>query len=339
MGTKAPEVDVLIAGKNIETDLGGICGRIETKLDMDNESYAVVEVGGVYSIESRCLNQKISAVLLPGSKIEISMGYAGDKKKIFIGYLDQIELETGSTFGYTLRLKAYDVIHLMKENIRCRMLKQKRHSDVVTELMQAYSWLGVSASCDNTDAYDKARCWYQNESDYDFLQRELIEQCPNDREFYISLGVACYKKITAGQPAVTLEHDENLDIFHASSKYLNRTIQVYGTSPAFQVFTASETAAGSNISSSAGAGVEMIVNPDAESQDIVAGIAESRAKRLLRQSVRIEMDITGDYRLLSGTYVKADKIDPVWNGVYRIRTAVHTFDGSGYRTRIIVEGS
>lgn len=339
MGTKAPEAEVTIAGKKVGEDLTGHLVSALVCLDMDDESSAVIEIDDVYDLEAGSLAGAVSGSLKPGCSIEVFLGYAGDKAKVFTGYLERIELDGGESAAPILRLYAFDAIRLMKNNYFSRIIKQKKHSAVVSEVMNTYSWLGITVSCDETDAYDKARCWYQNGTDYDFVKQEMVDCCPNDREFYLSLGTAYYQKPDLKTAVLSLTYQDNSNTFRAGRSYVNQTIQVFGSSPLFQPFTASKAAADPQIDSSAKAGMTSLLIADADSQDIAGGIAGSRAAKLLRRTVRIRLELDGNNLLQTGTFVTIRKIDPLWNGTYRVRKALHSYTEKGYLTTITVEGS
>jgi len=335
---KAPEVLVTVDGNDVETAWGGMISRIQVDLDMDDEGSAVIDLEKVYELSSHSLSGAVSKGARPGSKVVVKMGYAGAKGNVFAGYLEQVELVSDSESAFIFRLHACDVVHLMKENSHCRILTQKQHSAVFTQLLGEYAWTGTGAASDATDAYDEARNWHQNGTDYDFLIKELIEQCPYDREFYVSDGTAYYKTPDSSQTVLAITPEEDAATLSAVSRYLHRKIQVYGASAVCQSFTGSSTAKAAFLSSSAGAGAEDIVIPDLDSQKTATAVAAGRAKRLERQSIRLTMELMGNNQLLAGAYVAVQKLDSIWNGTYRIRQAQHRYDEHGYQTKIVLEG-
>lgn len=335
---KAPEVLVTVDGNDVETAWGGMISRIQVDLDMDDESCAVIELAEVYKLSSHSLLEAVSNGARPGSKVVVKMGYAGAKGSVFSGYLDRVELASYSESAFVFRLYTCDVVHLMKETSHCRILTQKQHSAVFTQSLGEYSWTGTGTASDATDAYDKARNWHQNGTDYDFIIKELIDRCPFDREFYVSNGTAYYKAPDSSQPVLTITPEEDAAALSAVSRYLHRTVQVYGTSAACQAFTGKGIARAAFLNSSAGAGAEDIISPDLDSQSTAAAVAAGRAKRLERQSIGLAMELVGNHRLLTGAYVAVQKLDGIWNGTYRIRQAHHQYDEHGYQTKVVLEG-
>lgn len=338
MGTKVAEVKVTVGGKDVESALSVCFGGVRVELDMDGESHAYVEITNAYNLTSHSIDSAIVGAVKPGSKMEVEMGYAGDKAKVFSGYLDEVELESDQEQPHVLRLHACDVVKLMKENSNCRILTEQKHSDVFTAILGEYSWTGTGTDCDDTPAYDAAKCWYQNESDYDFVMRELVERCPGDWEFYVSAGTAYYKKPDSSSTVMEIDTDAPIIRIKAVSSFLNRTVTAHGSSAAHVAYTGSSEAKAKGIDSGAGSGNEVLVNPDGDSQDLVDGMALARANRLKRRAKRIEVTIEGDYSLLTGKYVEVSDFDSIWNGTYRIRKALHSYDENGYLTEMTLEG-
>lgn len=339
MSTKVPEVKVTVGGKDVESALSGCFGNVRVELLMDGESHAEIEITNVYDITGHSVDSAMRGAGKLGCRVEVEMGYAGGKAKVFSGYLDRIELESDQERPHVLRFHAFDVVKLMKENSRCRILTERKHSDVFTKVLGDYSWTGTGTDCDSTPAYDAAKYWYQNENDYDFIMRELVERCPGDREFYVSAGTAYYKKPDSSSTVMEIDTDSPVIRVRAASSFLNRVVTAYGSSVSHIAYTGSSTAKAAGIDSGAGSGAEALVNPDGDSQDLVDGMAQARANRLLRQSKRIEITVEGDNSLLAGKYVKVSDLDQIWNGTYRIRRAVHSYGEDGYLTEMTLEGA
>lgn len=339
MGTKVAEVKVTVGGKDVETALSASFGSVRVELDMDGESHACIEITNAYDITSHSLDCTIAGAVKPGSKVEVEMGYAGDKAKVFAGYLDDVELEASQEHPHILRLYASDVVKLMKESSYCRILTEKKHSDLFTTILGSYGWTGTGTSCDDTTAYDEAKSWYQNESDYDFVMRELVERCPGDWEFYVSAGTAYYKKPDNSSTVMDIDSDAPIIQIKAVSSFLNQKVTAYGSSLAHVAYTGSSMAKADGISGAAGSGDRAIVNPDGDSQDMVDGMALACANRLKRRAKQMEITVEGNYALLTGMYVKVADLDSIWNGAYRIRKAVHRYGEEGYLTEMSLEGS
>ena len=338
MSVLVPEAAVTVGGKDIETVLSGTISKVSVTLAMNEESWALVELADGYDLKARRLKAVLSDNLKPGNKVEVQLGYAGDRAAVFCGYLERIELEAESDKAHILRLYACDVVHLMKENRFCRMIMEKSHSAVLKKLISTYNWLGIRLDCDPTREYEQARTWYQNETDFQFLNRELLDQCPDDRDLYVSLGTVYYKAPDSSKAVVSLEPAGGILSCHGVSCYVKRKIMTYGLSASFQSFAGTGECAADYLAGAAGTAIRQIPVPDGHSREFMNGIAAAQAARDKRKAVGLKIRMKGNTQLLTGSYVKMDKLDPVWNGVYRIRRAEHSLDEDGYQTYIVLEG-
>lgn len=339
MGTKVPEVKVSVGGNDVESALSGCFGDVRVELDMDGESHAYIEITNAYDITRHSLDGGIAEAVKPGSRVLVEMGYAGSKAMVFSGYLDSVELEADQEKPCVLLLHACDVVRLMKGNSRCRILTETKHSDVFLAVLGDYGWSGTGAECDETPPYDGAKCWYQKESDYDFVMRELVEHCPGDWEFYVMAGTAYYKKPDSSSVVMEIDTDTPVVSVRAVSSFMNRIVTVYGSSVSHVAYTGTGTAKAEGIDDSAGSGSEALINPDGDSQDQVDGMASARANRLMRQAKHIEITVEGNNSLLAGKYVKVLELESIFNGTYRIRKAVHSYGEDGYLTKMTLEGT
>lgn len=338
MAAKAPEVLIKVGGKNIENAWKADIGTVQVVLVMEGESRATVAIQNAYDYPSHSVKKEIDSGALPGEKVEIMMGYAGDKKTVFKGYLDGVRLMSDKEQGYTLLLIAYDAIRLMKDSFHCRIWSRKRFSDVYSEILKAYHFTGLKESCDATASYEKERFWYQNESDYAFVMEELIRKCPEAREFYITAGTACYKKPGTSRTVMTVDDDTEIRKKAVTVRFLNHTLRVSGSSAAGVTYTGSSTAKGKILSGAAGAIERSEVIPEADSQDMADGIAAAWAARRKQKTKELELTMDGNYELLVGNDIAVAGLGKTWNGTYQIRRAVHCCDKEGYRTTIKAEG-
>lgn len=336
MGVDVAEVMVKIGSGDIEISLGASVGNVEVKLFLWDESSAVIELTEVYDEKNSCIRTDITDGLEPGDKVEVSMGEPGDKSMVFSGYLDEIMLKGSGEDAYVLQLKARDVIHLLKENVRYRIFTETRISDIFTSVMEEYSWI-CSMDVKDTQALGEVRIWQQESSDYDFIVKDLIEHGKEDREFYVSCGKAYFAKTEETPDAVTLS-DTDCTKAEASLRYVNQTMEVQGYSGTYERFTGTALAAGAQMDDSASAGIRMYLLSEADTLDQADAIAARRAKKLMNQEKTVRMTMKGRQQLLTGVYVKVEAIDDIWNGTYRVGEAIHRYDENGYQTEVLLEG-
>lgn len=337
MSVKSPEVTVTVGGSDLEVALSGVIGKVEVNLLMSDAGSAEIELTEVYDTENQEIHSVLTDGLILGGKVEISMGYSDEKSKVFSGYLDSVELEADGEKDYVLRLKAWDVIHLMKENYNCRIFREKSFSEVFSEVMSSYSWL-CTASADDTEVLEEIRTWHQEGSDFDFIVHSLVEHGMDDREFYVCCGSAGYTEPddTVAESAV-LSDQECIRIL-AAYKYVNQSILVQGYSAGYENYQGEADACMEDLDSTAAKGTAMYLLSEANTQEHVDAIAGRYAKKLLKRGKTVRLFMEGKPAMLVGVYVKLEELDGIWNGKYRIAEAAHRYDENGYQTEILLEG-
>lgn len=338
MGVMAPEVSVTVGGTDLVKNLSCIMGDVEVSLSMDGESSAVVEIVETYDHKNHQITAAIADILAVGKKMEISMGYAGGKGKVFSGYLDEVELEFRVDTAGVLRLKGYDVVRLLKNSSRYRIYTEQSCSAVFSSIMGEYSWL-CSGKVDAGDNLDEVRTWRQEGSDFDFIIDELVKYHQAEREFYVSLGAAHYTKPDASEREVLVWNAGTGCLgFKTEIHYVNHVVQVQGYSAGYERFTGESDACMGGADSGASKGMRVYQTAEADTSAGAKAMAEQFAKRDVAAGKRISVSMTGKKELLTGAYVKVEELDPLWNGTYRIREARHILNKEGYRTKMILEG-
>lgn len=334
---RAVAVTVKLGGSDVAEQLGCGIRKISVKLSSRDESQAEIMLCDCYDIKTHSLASGLRAGLELGAVVEVSMGYQSDLTVVFNGYMESVSLDMTEEDAYILRIRAYDVIRLLKENVRCRIWKGTSHSSVVTELLEDYSWICAS-DVESTSELKAEEDWWQQESDYDFIVNELAGIHNPDYRFYVSDGTAFFKKEKDDKAAVSLEPGDGITEFHASWHFLNRKIQVHGISGTHEVYLGVSEAAGKNISSGAGQGFAFYAIPQAGSQDAADAVAAVRAERARSQAVEISLTTAGMPQLKPGKCLKLSGMDSWVNGIYRIEKAEHVADEDGYRTTVELGG-
>lgn len=334
---RAVAVTVMLGDSDMAETFGCSIQKVSVKLSAQDTSQAEITLWDCYDIKTHSLASGLKSGLELGAAVKVSMGYQSDLTVVFSGYMESVSLDMTEQDAYILRIMAYDVIRLLKENVRCRIWKGTSHSSVVTELLEDYSWL-CDSDVESTSALEAEEDWWQQGSDYDFIVNELAGVHNPDYRFYASDGTACFKKEKNEQADVSLEPGDGMTEFHASWHFINRKIQVHGISGTHEVYLGESEVSGKNMSSSAGQGFVFHVIPQAGSQDAVDAVAAAQAKKAQSQAVDITLTTTGMPQLKPGKYLKLSGMDSWVNGVYRIEKAEHVMDEDGYRTTVELGG-
>lgn len=332
-----PEVKVKLGGRDVAEELGCGIQKVSVKLSGNDASQALVELWDCYDIKSHSLASGLKSSLELGAKVEVGMGYQSSLTTVFCGYLEAVSLDMTEQDAYILCIKAFDVIKLLKENVRCHIWKGTSHSSVVSEILDDYSWI-CGKEVDSTPKLDKEEDWWQTESDFDFIVNEMSGIYNPKHKFYVSDGTAYFKIPKKESEAADLEPEDGITDFHASWHYLNKNIKVQGISADHEAYLGEAEAVGLHVGSSAGQGSVFRVLPQAGTQDGADAVAGSMAGEEKEHAVDISLTVPGLPRLKPGKYLKLSGMDGWVNGTYLIEEAEHVMDQEGYRTSVKLGG-
>lgn len=338
MSIAAPEVLVKIGGNDVAVSMGCKIGTVKVSLYKDGCSDAVIGLEDAYEDQNHGLRSSLTHDLLLGKKVEVSMGYAGSLGAVFSGYLEAVKLRASGEERHVVSLHACDAVKLLKENVRCRIFTEQSYSEVFTGVMKAYSWL-CSTKVDDTKTLKEERTWQQDGSDYDFIVGDLMEHCPDKREFYVSLGMAYYREPDNTEKTVmTMDSDTNCIRFLAEHHYVNQTVCVQGYAQDYVTCSGEYDACGDLLDGSATKGMKAQYVADGDTQDHVDALAANLADRWKNNARQIRLSVPGKKELLPGKYVKIEEMDRIFNGTYQIWEAIHIFDEEGYQTEVGLGG-
>ena len=332
-----PAVKVTLGGSNLVEELGACLERVEVVLDLRGESSAEIVLWDCYDLEGHTITAELKKVLLPGSILEVFLGYQSSLKKVFSGYLDSAGLDI-SEEGYTVCLMGCDVVHLMKESRHTRCFQNDTHSAVFQEVMKPYAWL-CSASADDTEAMTAGEVRMQDGEDYSFVTEELVGAETAGWEFYVQNGTAYFTKSEESpEDTLTLKPDSGVRKLSAFWSFLNKTVTVQGCGSDHTVYTVSTEAKAAVLDKEAGAGTDFQRIPCLDSEEKVTAWAASEADGMKGKTKKASVNLTGTPGLLAGSYISLEEFDSYVNGQYRIVKAVHVLDEEGYRTEAELEG-
>lgn len=338
MSIAAPEVLVKIGGNDITGSMGCKIETVKVSLYKDGCSDSVIGLKDAYEDQNHGICSAITDAIRLGKKVEVSLGYAGSLGAVFSGYLESIELKASGEEGHMVSLHACDAVKLLKENVRCRIFTEQSYSDVFAGVMAPYSWL-CSTQVDNTTTLDSERTWQQDGSDYDFIVDDLIEHCPDKREFYVLLGRAYYKEPDPEEAVVlTMDSDTDCIYFLAEHHYVNRMVCIQGYAQEYVTCSGKSDACGALLDGAAPKGMELRYMADADTQKHVDALAANLAAVRKNKARQIRLSVPGKKALLPGKYVEIKEMDSIFNGTYQIWEATHIFDEEGYQTEVLLGG-
>jgi phage protein D len=183
---------------------------------------------------------------------------------------------------------------------------------------------------------------WQNGSDYDFITRELIGTGRTDREFFIAVDKAYFRRVkSVKSPVITLRPGRGLVSFERDAAYINQTFQVIGFDPKSDKAVSGKTKAVSTdamTSAVPGTGEWFITDPACTSASAASNRTAVLARHALDGSQRAEIGCIGMPELIPGRFIRIDRVDSIVNKKYYITRVTHRFDYSGFTTQVETEG-
>ena len=338
---RAPAVSFTVGGTDL-VKKGAALQSVEAVLSLDGASSVCVVFNDCYDVKNGSYDSTLKSAAVPGKTVELSLGYQSSLKKVFKGYLSNVRITASADEGYTMEFVSLDARRLMMaDNHHSREYKIKNYSDAVSEVLKRYARL-CTAKVDATSENMQNGLLWQRGSDYDFITRELIDSGRADREFFISVDNAYFRKPrSVSAPVITLKPGGGLIAITRDAEYLNENIQVLGFDPASGKPVSGKAAAKSTDQLSdalGGAGEWFISDPSCVSASQAAGWAGAVARTALRKSQKAEIRCIGLPEIIPGRFLKIDRVDNLVNRKYYITRVTHRFDGSGFLTEIETEG-
>lgn len=332
-----PAFEIKVDDVDIKDACGCIIQGLSVSLSALEAGTAVFQICGCYDPESHSIDRRVKNGLKLGSKVEISLGYGSDLTKVFVGYIDRtgVSLTVESSMIYTI--SAADPVKLMKEGgKRSRILHVTSCKEAFEEIMSGYSGL-CSTEADEDEMGEMEL--FQDCSDYDFICKKLIQALQPDYEFFVSAGVAYYRKKNSGErELLDIKPGGGIRHFQWSANYLNRKVTVLGLGPGDELLSAECEASALQLSDSAILEAGIIKVPEADSQEKIDGIAEDYISKLSLEKTSGFVAAVGLPELFPGNRIKISEIDSQIDGVYGISSVRHTIGENGFQSEVALSG-
>ncbi|BAZ03828.1 type VI secretion system tip protein VgrG [Calothrix sp. NIES-3974] len=150
------------------------------------------------------------ADLIPGNKVEITIGYDGNDKSMFQGLIVKHAIKVGANGDSILILDCKDVATRLTIGRHCRYFREQKDSDAIAEIIGGYS--GISGDVASTSAtHPEIVQYYANDWDFILSRAEI-----NGLIVLVEDGKLKVKAPnTSGNPTVTLTYGVNLLEFAA----------------------------------------------------------------------------------------------------------------------------
>ena len=338
---RAPAVSFTVGGTDL-VKKGAALQSAEAVLSLEGASSVSVVFNDCYDVKNGSFDSTLKSAAVLGKTVELSFGYQSSLNKVFKGYLSNVRITASADEGYTMEFVALDARRLMmSDNHHSREYKIKNYSDAVTEVLKRYARL-CTAKVDSTSENMQNGLLWQRGSDYDFITRELIGSGRADREFFIAVDKAYFRKPrSVSAPVITLKPGGGLISITRDAEYLNESVQVLGFDPAAGKAVSGKAAAKSTdelTDALGGAGEWFISDPSCVSASQASGWAGAVAATAVQKSQKAWINCIGLPEIIPGRYLKIERVDSLVNRKYYITRVTHRFDSSGFLTEIETEG-
>lgn len=332
-----PSMEITIGGKKLTENLCCVTSGVNVSLAMGEPSTASFQIGDCYDLKARTVKRTIKQNVKLGSPVEVKIGYGSIRTKVFKGYIDSLSLSYSAENGFNYDVSAADVVKLLKDSgKRRREFKVKTYAKAFEALMKPYGSLGKPSA--DLMSGDLKTALLQEDSDYDFIMKDLIENGDPDFEFYVSVGKAYFRKQKVIRPIVAeFKPGAGLKGCNFSFQYVNRDVTVMGYSHDAKEYKFTKSAAAKNLYAAAVKGTEVIVI-HAESLKQVQDKARRYANDLEKRSKSGSLTVTGLPELIPGTCVRIGDVDSLVNGIYHITGVKHSLGSGGYTSELTIGG-
>ena len=338
---RAPAVSFTVGG----TDLGkkGLAMEsVEAVLSLEGSSSVSVVFTDCYDVKNGSFSSALKSAAVLGKTVELSLGYQSSLQKVFKGYLSNVRVNASADTGFTMEFVALDARRLMMSgNNHTRQFKIKNYTDAVSEILKTYAKL-CSASVDATSENFTDGLIWQNGSDYDFIVNELIGTGRCDREFFIAVDKAYFRKVkSVSAPVIRLQPGRGLVSFLRDAAYVNHSYEVIGFDPVNDKAVSGKAKAASTDQMTGALqspGEWIVTDPACVSGSIASQRAAVLVRHALDDSQKAEISTIGLPEMIPGRFVQIDRVDSIANKKYYITKVTHRFDYSGFRTLLETEG-
>lgn len=316
---------------------------VETTASEESDTVTFT-IANAYNLVSRDF-EWLDRLLVLGTTIEVHMGYTDRMTPLFFGYITSVEVEFLNGEAPRLTVTGMDLSFKMMRGRNAKMWSNKKVSDVVQELGQKYG-----ANSFKIDATPKVIPSFPKkpENDFQFLQN-LAESL--NYEFFI-VGKTLYfrKKNVNKTPLMTLAWGKHLMNFHVEQNIADQVTKVTvrswdaknqkvieaSSSDVNKIGTNSKT--GPDLMKTLGEFEEYLFLNVEDSQDAKEKAEAAMNERAMRL-ITGRGECIGLPEIRAGRYIKLDGLGKRLNQPYYIKSATHTMDESGYKTRFKVQGN
>lgn len=286
-------------------------------------------------------------IFTEGSRVEISLGYVGNLRKMIIGEVSSLEADFSSSGPATLTVNGFDLLHRLTRGTFYRRFEGPTPNSGIPDsqiVSQIAAEMGLMPSVDTTSARSEPRV--QDQTNFDFLDG-LAEA--NGYLLWVDGDTLYFKSVRPSPSSVQLEWGKTLTSFSPRLNTVGQvsSVEVRGWDPAQkQSFSVSvERSGGENLSStgqqqiSQGSGGEsgmVITDAPVASADEARTYAEKVLSNQQNELVTGNGTCVGHPDIQVNTKLELSGVGR-FSGTYAVNQVTHSLGDSGYQTSFQVK--
>ena len=350
----APRFELKVAKKNVEKEGEDVAKKgveivsvtVDNTLDAaaDQASFTVSNAFDVKKREIRWFDKEIAV----GKEIEVRMGYSDRLETMFIGLITSVKISFPSGGMPQLEVIAHDLSHLMTKNKEFKSWKDRKDSDIASELASKdpyYLFPEVEDTCVPHVIIKK-----DNESDFDFLKKRAEK---NRFEFFV-FGRSLFFRRPAYQESavVNLEWGKTLMSFSPEVNIADQVeeveVQGWDSRAKKEIIGRAKKGDEEGRDQERKSGGELVKGMSNEkavervrwqvyTQDEADRLAKSILTKLAEGLVTGSGECLGLPELRAGKNVKLEGLGKKFSRTYYVEKTNHNISSSGYRTTFNVK--
>lgn len=353
-GFLAPDYEIKVGGTTIESVKVPV-SDLTIELNVDKACSASFTVESLYDFEKSDWADKFVAKLNVGDKVEIQAGYAGSRKRIFLGYVDSYSIGFSNTGAPTVDIVAMDATMLMQNDKQEIDFGKKTYKDAIEELIKGcmvgdlVEKMTIGAIPKAGDDKDQIIVKDEQYSVHKYLS--MLAQLLS-YQFCVLDGELLFKNLMENTtPITTLTMGETLLSFKKrvglSSAMVGKVV-VKSTGDTKNVEPVKAECKASSLPGSGKAPSDLVKAIGAAIAEISLSSAttkedcENAAKALMQQLtdgfVQADGSCIGVPELTPGRFITLKGLDKRSNGDYFMTSVKHRFSDSGYTCSFHLKG-
>lgn len=303
---------------------------MQLTLSVEQASGLSLHIIDVFDMESHSIKTVIKESFSVGTIIELAMGYGSNLTTVFKGYVT--EYKTVYQDMIMVSIVAVDLRKLLMSNRRKQYkyaanTYSKIFSNILSNYKNLYDTLHI-------DAVEEQEELMQNDSDYNFIRRELCHKA--NRDFFVFGGDVYFKERDDSEDAfIELQWGNNLQSFQKGKTYCNEQLKVYSCQENKTVSMLSTNVRTEKDTPS------LTTEALIEEWEIEKGIDDKTLQNWLdkktdkkrAQSESITGSLVGLPEIVPGRYIKISGVDSDDEGIYYIREVCHSYGSDGFTTQ------